>query len=145
MVGPHGRLIQKTHQFRQLPAWAEKSYDVINSVALDPSGNIFLTGLTGTFSQPPPAGAFQPITNYGCIVLGLGPPVFTAEGNAFVMKLDPKASAVLGLTYLGSRCSFGGNAIVDSSGSPWISGSPGFLPSFLLPKPIADSDRNWAA
>ena len=112
-----------------------KSYDSFTGVALDESGNIFLTGITGGFSAPPSPGAFQPQPSFGSPVLGLGPPVFSPQGNAFVMKLDAKAAAVTGLTYLGAPCTLGGVSIaVDATDSPWIASFTSF-PASISPLP----------
>ena len=44
--------------------------------------------------------------------------------NAFVLKLDPKAQSVQGLTYLGAPgCLSGSSIAVDSTGEPWIAGA----------------------
>ena len=41
------------------------------------------------------------------------------------MKLNPSATALTGLTYIGSPCYSSGSAIaVDSTGAPWIAGTP---------------------
>lgn len=96
-------------------------FDELHGIALDHSGNVYLTGVSGGFQQPASAGAFQSQPRYGCLIFGIGPPVANPQGNAFVMKLDPTASNVLGLTYLGAPCSLTAFSIaVDSDGAPWI-------------------------
>jgi uncharacterized protein (TIGR03437 family) len=98
-------------------------YDQINAITRDISGNLYLTGSSAGFSQPASPGAFQPLATTPCIQFSFGPPVFSVDGNAFVMKLNPTAAAVTGLTYIGSPCSSSGGAIgVDTAGAPWIAG-----------------------
>jgi uncharacterized protein (TIGR03437 family) len=101
-------------------------YDEIDALTLDSSGNLYLTGSSHGFSQPASAGAFQAAVSAGCFTLGIGPPVFNVDGNAFVMKLNPSATAVTALTYIGGPCSAAGTAIaLDSAGAAWIAGTPG--------------------
>jgi len=112
---PTGRLTSSTYL-------GGKGWEVLNAIALDHSGNIYLTGEGGGFQQPASPGAFQSQPHYGCVFLGIGPPVFTPQGSAFVLKLDPTAASVQGLTYIGQPCGVDGNSIaLDSSGAPWIS------------------------
>jgi len=100
------------------------NYATINSIAVDPADNLYLTGSSDGFTQPASVGAYQPEPVGGCYFLSIGPPMFTATGNAFVMKLDPTGTAIGGLTYLGSACSASGAAIaIDTAGAPWIVGS----------------------
>jgi uncharacterized protein (TIGR03437 family) len=99
-------------------------YDAVNAIAFDHAGNIYLTGESGGLSQPASASAFQPQVSASCLVFSIGPSEFYPQGNALVLKLDPKAHSILGLTYLGApRCLSGSSIAVDSSGEPWISGT----------------------
>jgi uncharacterized protein (TIGR03437 family) len=98
-------------------------YDTINAITTDSAGNLFLTGDSNGFLQPASPGAFQPKPNGFCFTLGLGPPTFNTDGNAFVMKLNSSGTEITGLTYLGSPCFSSGGAIaLDSADAPWIVG-----------------------
>lgn len=106
-------------------------YDEIDAITLDNAGNLYLTGSSHGFTEPASPGAFQPAVNSGCLVLSIGPPIFSLNGNAFVMTLNPSATAVTGLTYIGSPCDADGTAIaLDPTGGIWIAGMPsGALPT----------------
>jgi uncharacterized protein (TIGR03437 family) len=99
-------------------------FDKVSAVTFDQAGNVFLTGTSAGLLQAPSAGAYQTQGNGTCFALGIGPPVYEAEGSAFVMKLDPAAHTVLGLTYLGYPwCLFPAAITVDDAGEPWIGGT----------------------
>ncbi len=109
--------------------------DTVNAIASDSAGNLYLTGDSNGFEQSATPGAYQPTPNGFCLTFNLGPPAFNADGNAFVMKLNPTGTAVIGLTYIGSPCSSSGAAIaVDSADAPWIAGFG--YPSFPMASPL---------
>ncbi|HKY51070.1 MAG TPA: SBBP repeat-containing protein [Candidatus Limnocylindria bacterium] len=81
--------------------------DAGHAVALDPAGNIFVTGTTASADFPTLAG-FDPSYN--------------GSGDAFVTKFSP-TGALLGSTYLGSPGNDQGfGIVVDGSGSPIVTG-----------------------
>ncbi len=84
-----------------------KGFDAIDGIALDGNGNVYLGGVSDGLSQPASAGAFQSDVYLRCIILGIGPVQFIDEAVAFVAKLNPDASAITGLTYLGGGCAGG--------------------------------------
>jgi hypothetical protein len=86
------------------------SGDQGRGIAVDGSGNAYVTGFTGSTNFPTTLGAFQ--TSYG------------GNGDAFVTKLNPAGSAPLVYsTYLGgSNEDVGGGIAVDSSGNAYVTG-----------------------
>jgi hypothetical protein len=84
--------------------------DQAESLAIDSTGNAYITGFTtGDF---PTVNAFQP--EYG-----------GGEGDAFVTKVSPSGSTFLYSTYLGGDDNFGDGAAdiaVDGAGNAYITG-----------------------
>lgn len=88
--------------------------DQANAIALDASGNAYVTGVTNS-ADFPTANAIQP--NRG--------DSFPA-GDAFVTKLNPSGSALVYSTYLGADFDDSGRAIaVDTGGNAYVCGASG--------------------
>ncbi len=97
--------------------------DLSNGIAVDASGDAYITGQAYSTNFPVTPGAFQTANKAGA--------GFT---NAFVVKLNPTGSALLYSTYLGGAgrtvdsVSYGdvGNGIaVDGSGGAYVTGQAG--------------------
>jgi hypothetical protein len=87
------------------------SNDFIQGLTLDPSANVYVTGLTFSSNFPTTAGSFQP--QY----------VSDPGGASFVSKFDTSGQNLLYSTYL-----IGGQAFaiaVNSSGNAYVTGSAG--------------------
>jgi hypothetical protein len=84
-------------------------FDIATAIAVDSSGNAYVTGNTVSPNFPTTAGAFQT----------------TPTGNdAFVTKLDPSGSSFVYSTFLGGNDSDLGFAIaVDTNGNAYVAGA----------------------
>jgi hypothetical protein len=83
--------------------------DVGQAIAVDGSGNAYLTGMT-TSNNFPVVGAFQPTTRGGAEV--------------FVAKLAPSGSSLVYSTYLGSNTDdFAFGIAVDGAGNAYVTGA----------------------
>ncbi len=111
------------------------SEEWIHDIALDPAGNIYITGRTqdnATFPVTP--GAFQT----------------TKPGNtdAFVSKFNPQGSALIYSTFLGgtldenNRNTRGGRIAVDAAGNAYIAGETS---SANFPTSVNAHDATYAA
>ena len=86
------------------------SSDVGYGIAVDGSGNAYVTGVTGSSNFPTTTGAYQ-------TSLGGG------YGNAFVTKLNASGTALVYSTYLGGNTSdYGYGIAVDGSGNAYVTG-----------------------
>ena len=85
------------------------SDDKIWSIAVDASGNVYLTGETSSTNFPV-AGAFQTKK--------------AGTTDAFVTKLNPSGGGLVYSTYIGGKngSSFGKGVAVDSAGSAYVTG-----------------------
>jgi hypothetical protein len=92
-------------------------------IAVDASGDAFVTGTTSSGNFPVTSGAFQ--TTYG-----------GGNSNAFVLKLSSGGSALSYATYLGGNAADFGQAIaIDGSGDAYVTGST-TSPNFPTASPI---------
>jgi hypothetical protein len=101
--------------------------DAANGIALDSSGDIYLTGSTYSPNFPVTSGAYQ--KNGG------------GDYDAFVVKLKAGGTAVVFATLLGGAGSDSGTAVaVDSSNRAWIAG---YTASAGLPVTDASTFRGY--
>ncbi|MCX6149091.1 MAG: SBBP repeat-containing protein [Ignavibacteriales bacterium] len=86
------------------------------SIAIDGSGNSYITGVTSSTIFPTTSGAFQ--KSYG------GRDVNYFGGDAFITELNPTGNELIYSTYLGGHLNDYGNSIaIDASGNAFITGS----------------------
>lgn len=92
-------------------------------IAVDASGNAYLTGLTYSATFPTTGGAPQSIYRGG--------------GDAFITKIDPTGSVLIYSTFLGGSPSFGSNGqdygsgiAVDASGNAYVVGTTAWSADF---------------
>jgi hypothetical protein len=114
----------------------------ITAMAVDPAGNVYLTGTTYASVLPTTVGTVQPAYGGGtCFGIGIigGGSTFPCT-DAFVIKLNSMGQLAYA-TYLGGSGSDGGIAIaVDASGNAYVAGSTGssnfpITPKAAFPKP----------
>jgi hypothetical protein len=92
-------------------------FDRGTGIALDASGNAYVTGMTASNNFPTTANAFQ--ATFGGGTCGTA---FCSD--AFVAKIQADGAALTYSTYLGgSDADFGQAIAVDSSGSAYVTGS----------------------
>jgi uncharacterized protein (TIGR03437 family) len=96
--------------------------DYALGIAVDESGNAYVTGGTNSTDFPITPGAFQ--TTYGGTGGSSLPPSFAPAGDAFIAKLNAAGNKLIYSSYLGGH---GGDQAygvrVDSAGNAYIAGS----------------------
>jgi ASPM-SPD-2-Hydin domain-containing protein/beta-propeller repeat-containing protein/centrosomal CEP192-like protein len=96
--------------------------DTGNSLALDSSGNAYVTGATITSNFPVTANALQPAFGGGICSAEFGPDTTGPCADAFVAELSPTGS-LLYATYLGGPGYDSGAGIaLDASGNIYVTG-----------------------
>jgi hypothetical protein len=87
------------------------SGDGVASIAIDTSGDSYLTGGASSSNFPLTAGAFQKVNNGA------------ANGDAFVTKLNAGGSSLLYSTYLGGAgANYGSGIAIDAYGNAFLAG-----------------------
>ena len=107
-IGPNGNdLLYMTY-------FGGSGTDTVGGLAVDQSGNCYISGSTSSTDLPTTSGAFQQ----------------SSQGGGFVAKLSPDATEVVYATYLGGSVYDQANGIaVDRSGNAYVAGetqSPDF-------------------
>jgi len=99
-----------------------------NALALDSSGDPYITGSTWGITPGATPGAYQTKVMTGCPpVINIGPGLEYPNGGSdvFLLKLNPALSSAQYLTYLGGICDdFGNSIVLEPSGNVWVAGSP---------------------
>ena len=101
-------------------------YDYIYAIAVDSSGNAYVTGQTNSPNFPVTAGAYQTvcspyITNTGVLISNCN----SSDTSAFVTKLNSTGTGIVYSTFLGGYGSYAyATAIaVDGAGRAYIAGN----------------------
>jgi hypothetical protein len=124
--GPTNTFVAKINPSGTALLWAtylggsfEEAYGA-QGIAVDSTGDVYVTGQTSSTDFPVTPGAFQTVNGAaGQSTPGGG------EGDAFVTKLNPTGSALVYSTFLGGTTSEsnGTTIAVDASGNAYVAGN----------------------
>ena len=103
-------LVYSTFVGARVPIAGANPNDESTAIAVDSSGNAYITGSTSSNNYPVTSGAFQPFPGRG--------------RDVFVTKLNSSGSALVYSTYLGGSGGDVGTGIaVDGAGNAYVTGS----------------------
>jgi uncharacterized repeat protein (TIGR03803 family) len=109
-------LLYSTYLGGGVPAAGGEALNLGSGIAIDTSGNAYVTGSTYCTDFPTTTGAFQ--STYG------GTPCCGPLPNAFVSKFNTRGSALLYSTYLGGSGGSGGSGIaLDAANNANVTGN----------------------
>jgi uncharacterized protein (TIGR03437 family) len=120
-----------------------------NAVALDTSGDPYITGSTWGITPGATPGVYQTMVKTGCPpVVSIGPGIEypTGGSDVFVLKLNPTLSSAQYLTYLGGICDDSGNSIVlEPNGNVWVAGYPSQDFPLVTPYELSGGGSNFVS
>ena len=115
---------KSTDPTNSLPFVEDVGLDEGLSIAVDLTGNAFITGRTTGSDFPTTPGALKTIHNNDVILQGGVDAPIRAFGDAFITKLNPPGTTLLYSTYLGGRGEDSGSGIaVDAFGNAYVIGT----------------------
>ena len=107
--------------------------DVTTAIAIDSTGNAYLTGFTISLNYPTTPGAFQTTHNGGNL----------NSFDVFVTKLNASGSALIYSTFIGGSGASRANSIaIDSTGNAYVTGDTGSLGDYSTTAGAFDRTHN---